>query len=88
MAVTVGGELEGLSKALWFTAPDDLVFANPATGGPLAKANMSRRFSKASQQTSPAAMTVIRVVPLAPPDWNPRKTPLRRSVLPMCTIRR
>lgn len=47
MADEVGGELDRLSKASRFTGSDDLVFAHPMTGGPLAKANMSRRFAKA-----------------------------------------
>jgi integrase len=47
MADAVGGELDRLSKNSRFTGPDDLVFAHPATGGPLTKANMSRRFQKA-----------------------------------------
>jgi integrase len=47
MADAVGGELDRLSRTTRYIGPDDLVFAHPATGGPLAKANMSRRFRKA-----------------------------------------
>jgi integrase len=47
MADAVGGELDRLSRSSQFTGPDDLVFAHPVTGGPLAKANMSRRFARA-----------------------------------------
>jgi integrase len=50
MADQVGGELDRVSKTSRFTAPDDLVFAHPATGGPLAKANMSRRFTRALKE--------------------------------------
>ena len=47
MADQVGGVLDQLSKVSHFAAPDDLVFAHPVTGQPLAKANMSRRLRKA-----------------------------------------
>lgn len=47
MADEVGGELERLFKASRFQGDDDLVFAHPTTGGPLPKANITRRFRKA-----------------------------------------
>jgi integrase len=47
MADEVGGELERLFKASRFQSDDDLVFAHPASGGPLPKANITRRFRKA-----------------------------------------
>ena len=47
MADEVGGVLDRLSKTSRFTDPADLVFAHPATGGPLTKANMSRRLARA-----------------------------------------
>jgi integrase len=47
MAPEVGGELDRLSKASRRQADDDLVFADPHTGGPLSKAADNRRFRKA-----------------------------------------
>jgi integrase len=47
MADEVGGELERLFKRSRFQADGDLVFAHPAGGGPLPKANVTRRFRKA-----------------------------------------
>jgi integrase len=47
MADDVGGVLDRLSQGSRHTAPDDLVFAHPATGGPLTKANITRRLRTA-----------------------------------------
>ena len=47
MADEVGGVLDRLFQASGYQGDDDLVFAHPATGGPLTKPNMSRRFRKA-----------------------------------------
>lgn len=47
MADEVGGELERLFKRSRFQGDGDLVFAHPASGGPLPKANVTRRFRKA-----------------------------------------
>jgi integrase len=47
MADEVGGELERLFKASQWRGDDDLVFAHPATGGVLAKSNVSRRMRAA-----------------------------------------
>ena len=47
MADEVGGELERLFKRSRFQGDGDLVFAHPTTGGPLPKANVTRRFRKA-----------------------------------------
>jgi integrase len=47
MADEVGGELERLFTASRFQGDDDLVFAHPVTGGPMPKANVTRRFRKA-----------------------------------------
>jgi len=47
MADEVGGELDRISKTSRFIDPDDLVFAHPASGGPLSKANVTRRLHKA-----------------------------------------
>jgi integrase len=47
MAAEVGGELERLFKQSRFQGDDDLVFADPRTGGPLSKAANNRRFRKA-----------------------------------------
>ena len=47
MADEVGGVLDRLFKASRWQGEDDLVFAHPATGGPLAKANVTRRLHKA-----------------------------------------
>lgn len=47
MADEVGGELERLFKRSSFQGDDDLVFAHPLTGGPMPKANVTRRFRKA-----------------------------------------
>ncbi|UGS35249.1 tyrosine-type recombinase/integrase [Capillimicrobium parvum] len=47
MADRVAGELDSLFKASSMQGDDDLVFADPLTGGPLAKAAILRRFRKA-----------------------------------------
>ena len=47
MADEVGGALDRLSRESRYTGPDDLVFAHPATGGPMTKANVTRRLRKA-----------------------------------------
>lgn len=47
MADEVGGELERLFKHSRFQGDGDLVFAHPSSGGPLPKANITRRFRKA-----------------------------------------
>jgi integrase len=47
MADEVGGELDRLFQAARHAGDDDLVFAHPATGGPLTKANVTRRLHKA-----------------------------------------
>jgi integrase len=47
MAAEVGGELERLFKQSQYQGDDDLVFADPHTGGPLSKAANNRRFRKA-----------------------------------------
>jgi integrase len=47
MADEVAGELERLFQQSRWPADDDLVFAHPATGGPLAKANITRRMRAA-----------------------------------------
>ncbi len=47
MADEVAGALDRLFKASRFQGDDDLVFAHPATGEPLPKANITRRFRKA-----------------------------------------
>jgi integrase len=47
MADEVGGELERLFKRSRFQGDGDLVFAHPASGEPLPKANVTRRFRKA-----------------------------------------
>jgi integrase len=47
MADTVGGELERLFKASSRQDDDDLVFADPRTGGPLDKSAILRRYRKA-----------------------------------------
>jgi integrase len=47
MADAVGGVLDRLFQASRWKGEDDLVFAHPATGGPLAKANVTRRLHKA-----------------------------------------
>ena len=47
MADAVGGELERLFRASSRHADDDLVFADPHTGGPLDKAAILRRYRKA-----------------------------------------
>lgn len=47
MSDRVAGELDRLCQASRRQGDDDLVFADPATGGPLAKAAVLRRFRKA-----------------------------------------
>jgi integrase len=47
MVDEVGGELERLFKQSRGQADDDLVFAHPVTGEPLAKANVTRRMRAA-----------------------------------------
>jgi integrase len=47
MADEVGGELERLFKRSRFRGDGDLVFAHPASGEPMPKANVTRRFRKA-----------------------------------------
>jgi integrase len=47
MADEVAGALDRLFKASRFQGDDDLVFAHPTSGGPLPKANITRRFRKA-----------------------------------------
>lgn len=47
MADEVGGELERLYQQSRWQGDDDLVFAHPATGGPLPKANVTRRMRAA-----------------------------------------
>jgi integrase len=47
MADEVGGALDRLLQGSPHTGPDDLVFAHPATGGPMTKANITRRYRKA-----------------------------------------
>ncbi len=47
MAPEVGGELERLFQGSQWQADDDLVFAHPATGGPMPKANITRRMRAA-----------------------------------------
>lgn len=47
MADEVGGELERLFQRSRFQGDGDLVFAHPASGEPLPKANVTRRFRKA-----------------------------------------
>jgi integrase len=47
MADEVGGELERLFKRSRFQSDGDLVFAQPTSGEPLPKANVTRRFRKA-----------------------------------------
>ena len=47
MADEVGGELDRLFQSSRYTGEDELVFANPATGRPMAKANITRRLHKA-----------------------------------------
>jgi len=47
MAAEVGGELDRLFKASRYQGDEDLVFADPETGGPLSKAANNRRFRKA-----------------------------------------
>jgi integrase len=47
MADEVGGELERLFKRSRFQGDGELVFAHPASGEPLPKANVTRRFRKA-----------------------------------------
>ena len=47
MADEVGGVLDRLFQASRWQGDDDLVFAHPATGGPLPKANVTRRLHKA-----------------------------------------
>ncbi len=46
MAAEVGGALERLFKQSRWQGDDDLVFADPVTGGPLSKAANNRRFRK------------------------------------------
>jgi integrase len=50
MADEVGGELERLFKRSRFQGDGDLVFAQPTSGGPLPKANVTRRFRKALKE--------------------------------------
>jgi integrase len=47
MAADVGGELDRLFQWSRWQGDDDLVFAHPATGGPLTKANVTRRMRAA-----------------------------------------
>ena len=47
MADVVGGVLDRLFQASAFQGDDDHVFAHPATGRPIAKANVTRRLHKA-----------------------------------------
>ena len=47
MADEVAGELEPLFQGSHWQADDDLVFAHPATGGPLHKTGVSHRMQKA-----------------------------------------
>ncbi len=47
MADEVGGTLERLFRGSRFQGHGDLVFAHPTSGGPLPKANVTRRFRKA-----------------------------------------
>ncbi len=47
MAREVGGELERLYQRSRWQGDDDLVFADPHTGGPLSKAANNRRFRRA-----------------------------------------
>jgi integrase len=47
MAAEVGGELDRLFTTSRRQADDDLVFADPQTGGPLSKAANKRRFRRA-----------------------------------------
>jgi integrase len=47
MAPEVGGELERLYQRSRWQGDDDLVFADPHTGGPLSKAANNRRFRRA-----------------------------------------
>jgi integrase len=47
MADVVAGELDRLFKASTATGDDDLVFADPFTGGPLDKAAILRRYRRA-----------------------------------------
>lgn len=47
MADEVGAALERLHRSSRCQADDDLVFGHPATGGPLPKANVTRRFRRA-----------------------------------------
>lgn len=47
MTPEVGGELERVFQASNWQGDDDLVFAHPATGGPLPKANITRRMRSA-----------------------------------------
>jgi integrase len=47
MADEVGGMLDRLFKESRHTGEDDLVFAHPASGGAIAKANITRRLHKA-----------------------------------------
>ncbi len=47
MADEVGGELDRLFQSSPYTGEDELVFAHPATGGPMTKANVTRRLHKA-----------------------------------------
>jgi integrase len=47
MADEVGGALDRLFQGSTYQADGDLVFAHPATGGPMTKANITRRLHKA-----------------------------------------
>ncbi len=47
MTSEVGGELERLFQGSCWQGEDDLVFAHPATGEPLSKANITRRMRSA-----------------------------------------
>jgi len=50
MADEVGGELERLFRGSRWRSDDDLVFAHPATGGPLYKEGILRRMRKALRE--------------------------------------
>jgi integrase len=57
MADLLAGDLERLFQASAFVADDDLVFANPSTGGPLDRSTVRKRFQRACRR---AGVRVVR----------------------------
>jgi integrase len=57
MADLLAGDLERLFQASAFVGDDDLVFANPSTGGPLRRSTVRKRFQRACRQ---AGVRIVR----------------------------